>query len=314
MGRSVARLLAQKGASVVIVARNITRLEEALEHTAAGAIQKSQRFHSISADLTSPTEAARVLSETTTWNNNTPPDIVWTCAGSSYPSLFIDTPVSQFQSQFESNYLSAAYIAHAALQLWLKPSHPETSTTTKQTTSSSIPPPPRHIIFTSSVLAFYPLVGYSPYTPVKSSLRTLTDTLSQELLLYPSTPTRPAVIPHCVFPATIFTQSYVEENKTKHPITLKLEEDDKGQTPEEVAEASVRGLERGEEMVTTEWLGGLMWTGAMGGSRKRGWGVWDTVVGWVVLVVFGWVRWDMDRTVRRWGRGVRMEIKPKVKG
>ncbi|KAL8997750.1 MAG: hypothetical protein Q9188_006249 [Gyalolechia gomerana] len=32
MGRSVARLLAQKGANVVIVARNIQRLEEALEH------------------------------------------------------------------------------------------------------------------------------------------------------------------------------------------------------------------------------------------------------------------------------------------
>ncbi|KAL8866091.1 MAG: hypothetical protein Q9174_006498 [Haloplaca sp. 1 TL-2023] len=32
MGRSVARLLAQKGANVVLVARNIERLEEALEH------------------------------------------------------------------------------------------------------------------------------------------------------------------------------------------------------------------------------------------------------------------------------------------
>ncbi|KAI4232498.1 MAG: hypothetical protein LQ352_008327 [Teloschistes flavicans] len=32
MGRSVARLLAEKGANVVIVARNLQRLEEALEH------------------------------------------------------------------------------------------------------------------------------------------------------------------------------------------------------------------------------------------------------------------------------------------
>ncbi|KAL8938765.1 MAG: hypothetical protein Q9216_003711 [Gyalolechia sp. 2 TL-2023] len=32
MGRSVARLLAQKGANVVIVARNIQRLEEALKY------------------------------------------------------------------------------------------------------------------------------------------------------------------------------------------------------------------------------------------------------------------------------------------
>ena len=32
MGRSVARLLAQKGANVVITARNVQRLEEALGH------------------------------------------------------------------------------------------------------------------------------------------------------------------------------------------------------------------------------------------------------------------------------------------
>ncbi|KAL8964461.1 MAG: hypothetical protein Q9197_006917, partial [Variospora fuerteventurae] len=192
MGRSVARLLAQKGASVILVARNIQRLEEALEHASAGAIHKSQRFHFISADLTSPAEATRVLTESSTWNNNSPPDIVWCCAGTAHPTLFIETPVSEFQSQFESNYLTSAYTAHAALQLWLKPSSsdlqdaPESDSTSP---SSAALPLSRHLIFTSSVVAFYPLAGYSPYSPTKSSLRSLIDTLSQELLLYPPTPT-----------------------------------------------------------------------------------------------------------------------------
>ncbi|KAL8916229.1 MAG: hypothetical protein Q9208_008627 [Pyrenodesmia sp. 3 TL-2023] len=311
MGRSVARLLAQKGANIVIVARNPQRLEEALEHSKSGAIHNSQRFHSISADLTSSSEASRVISESTTWNNDTPPDIIWCCAGAAHPSLFIETPVSMFQSQFETNYLTAAYIAHAALQLWLKPSaSPDTITSS----SASSLPPPRHLIFTSSFVALYSLAGYSPYAPIKSSLRTLTDTLSQELLFYPPTSTRPAVIPHCIFPATILTQAYVEENKIKPCVTLKLEEDDKGQTPEEVAEASVRGLERGEEMITTEMIGGLVWTAAMGSSRKRGWGIWDTVVGWVIIWVIGWVRWDMDRTIKKWGRGEVTQVKQKNKG
>ncbi|KAL9008424.1 MAG: hypothetical protein Q9173_006448 [Seirophora scorigena] len=243
MGRSVARLLAQKGSNVVIVARNVQRLEEALEHILAGAIHESQRFHFISADLTSSTEATRVLAESTAWNNNSPPDIVWCCAGTSHPSLFIDTPISEFQSQFGSNYLSAAYIAHAAIQLWLKPSTlglqnpPKTRSTPPSTTAQ---PHPRHLIFTSSVLAFYPIVGYGPYSPTKSALRTLIDTLSQELLLYPPTPTRPAVIPHCIFPATIFGQGYDEENRMKPAVTLKLEEDDKGQAPEEVTEVKTK--------------------------------------------------------------------------
>ncbi|KAI4261791.1 MAG: hypothetical protein L6R42_003015 [Xanthoria sp. 1 TBL-2021] len=312
MGRSVARLLARKGANVVVAARNVGRLEEAIEHIAAGATQKSQRFHFISVDLTSSAEATRVLSETTAWNNNSPPDIVWCCAGSSSPALFIDAPVTTHQSHFETNYLSALYIAHAALQIWLKPSQKssDTSTTfhTSPTTSTAQLPLPRHLIFTSSVLALYPIAGYSPYSPTKASLRILTDTLSQELLLYPPTPSRPAVIPHCIFPATIFSQGYIEENKSKHPVTLKLEEDDKGLTPEEVAEASVKGLERGEEMVTTDFLGGLMWRSVMGFSRKR---LWDTLVGMMVLWVVGWVRWDMDRTVQKWGRGEVSEMKPK---
>ncbi|KAI4282206.1 MAG: hypothetical protein L6R38_003118, partial [Xanthoria sp. 2 TBL-2021] len=311
MGRSVARLLAQKGANFVVAARNVGRLKEAIEHIAAGAIHKSQRFHFISADLTSSAEATRVLSETTAWNNNSPPDIVWCCAGSCYPALFIDAPITTHQSHFETNYLSALYIAHAALQLWLKPSSESTDTSntsaTSPTTSTAQLPLPRHLIFTSSVLALYPIAGYSSYSPTKASLRILTDTLSQELLLYPPTPSRPAVIPHCIFPATILSQGYIEENKSKHPVTLKLEEDDKGLTPEEVAEASVKGLERGEEMVTTDFLGGLMWRSVMGFSRK---GLWDTLVGMMVLWVVGWVRWDMDRTVQKWGRGEVSEMKP----
>ncbi|KAL8695684.1 MAG: hypothetical protein Q9201_007985 [Fulgogasparrea decipioides] len=150
MGRSVARLLAQKGANIVIVARNIQRLEEALEYVSAGAIHKSQRFYTISADLTSPTEATRVLSETTYWNNSSPPDILFCCAGSCYPSLFIDTPVSRFESQFSANYLSAAYVAHAFLNLCLKPPASPTKTSSSDTTPSSSLPPPRHIVFTSS--------------------------------------------------------------------------------------------------------------------------------------------------------------------
>ncbi|KAL8684756.1 MAG: hypothetical protein Q9218_008150 [Villophora microphyllina] len=157
MGRSVARLLAKKGANIVIVARNLQRLEEALEHAIDGAIHKSQRFHTISADLISSTEATRVLSETTSWNNNTPPDIVFCCAGSSYPSLFIDTPITKFQDQLSTNYLSAAYIAHAALNLWLKPPSSEPSDTSSPQTKASSPPLPRHLIFTSSNSSSTPL-------------------------------------------------------------------------------------------------------------------------------------------------------------
>ncbi|KAL8828612.1 MAG: hypothetical protein Q9170_006523 [Blastenia crenularia] len=184
MGRSVARLLAEKGASVVIVARNTQRLEEALEHATAGAVHKSQRFHSISADLSSSAEATRVLSETTAWNNESPPDIVWCCAGSSYPSLFVDAPISTFQSQLEANYLSAAYIAHAALQLWLKPSSKASDTTSPPPPSKSLPLP-RHLIFTSSPATAPTLPRNPPSAPSPTPSRKNSSSTPQHLPVQP---------------------------------------------------------------------------------------------------------------------------------
>lgn len=192
----------------------------------------------------------------------------------------------------DSNYFSSAYIAHATLRKWLS-----TSSTTASSRSKTNQP--RHLIFTSSVVAFFPLVGYAPYTPSKIALRALSDTLSQELQLYGK---GEAVKVHTIFPATIFTAMYEQENLIKPTITKKLEEADGGQTPDEVAVASVKGLERGEELVTTSGvLGYAMKVGMLGASKRNGWGVVDTVASWVVSVVLGVVRWDMDKTVRRWG-------------
>lgn len=189
----------------------------------------------------------------------------------------------------DANYMSSVYIAHAALRRWLSGSVP-----------SSPSAEPRHIIFTSSVLAFYPLAGYTPYTSSKAALRTLSDALSQELLLYSRhTPVKT----HTIFPATIFTASYEEENKTKPAVTKKLEESDGGQTPDEVAIASIKGLERGEELVTTSGLMGYaMKAGMLGSSVRNGWAIVDTIASWAISVVFVLVRWDMDRTVKKWGK------------
>jgi 3-dehydrosphinganine reductase len=46
---------------------------------------------------------------------------------------------------------------------------------------------------------------------------------------------------HIFFPGTIYSPGYVEENKTKPKITLKIEESDEGMQPDLVAEALLRG-------------------------------------------------------------------------
>ena len=91
MGRSVAVQLAAKGAHVILVSRNVGRLEEALlEVQAAAASPSTQRFTYISADVSEPDFAARVVAEAIAWNGGRPLDTVWCIAGMSTPLLFTD--------------------------------------------------------------------------------------------------------------------------------------------------------------------------------------------------------------------------------
>ena len=185
-------------------------------------------------------------------------------------------------------------MAHATLNEWLKPS-------SKALIPSPDPNIPRHLIFTASLLSFFTLAGYTPYSPTKAALRSLSDTLSQEMNLYAS-PSRPRVQLHTIFPATIFTDSYEAENLVKSDLTKKLEEGDAGQTADEVARRSIAGLQRGEELVTTTFMTRLLMTSVLGGSIRNGWALLDTVLSWVMSLVMVFVRWDMDMKVRRWGR------------
>lgn len=198
-----------------------------------------------------------------------------------------------------TNYFSAAAIAHAALQSWLL-----TNSSPSQANPKTKLAPANHIIFTSSVLAFYPIAGYGPYSPCKAAIRALSDTLSQELKLYPWL----EIKLHTLFPATILSPALALENSRKHAITKVLEEGDGGQTPDEAAESCIRGLERGEELVTTGWLGWAMKAGMLGASPR---GVLDMVGAAVVAFVMPFVRNDMDGTVVKWGKENRRQLTAK---
>lgn len=63
----------------------------------------------------------------------------------------------------------------------------------------------------------------------------LAETLRSELLLY-------SVSVHIFFPGTIYSPGYVEENKTKPKITLKIEETDEGMKPEDAAQGLLNGM------------------------------------------------------------------------
>ncbi|KAI1090180.1 NAD(P)-binding protein [Rostrohypoxylon terebratum] len=309
LGLNAGRELAAKGANVIIVARKLSNLEEGVRYISQGARSpETQRFHYIVADVTTAPECARVVAEATSWNDGNPPDIVWCCSGSAYPTLFVDTPVEQFQTMMDSNYFSCVYMAHATLNAWLRPAIDaraaikEAKAETKAAKPTQLPA--RHLIFTGSFVSFYSFAGFTPYSPSKAAIRSLSDSLSQEMNLYAAAhPDLPRVRVHTVFPATMPTQSLEDENRVKTDLTKSLEEGDQILQPEECARRAIAGLESGEELVPTSTIIWAVMTSVMGGSVRGGFwkGLANTLTGWITLIVMIFIRWEMDTKVTKWG-------------
>ncbi|KAL2858280.1 hypothetical protein BJX68DRAFT_228290 [Aspergillus pseudodeflectus] len=300
MGKAVACQLAEKGANVVIVARTLQKLQESMEAIRGSATNVSkQRFHYISADLTQPEECERIISEVTEWNDGMPPDIVWCCAGYCHPGYFIETSIKTLKDQMDTVYWTAANTAHAILKKWLVPINP----------SHQRPLPRRHLIFTCSTLAFVPITGYAPYSPAKAAMRSLSDTLSQEIEIYngsraskeraKATPADVRI--HTVFPMGILSPGFDNEQQIKPALTKQLESADRPQTPKEVAKIAIEAIERGEYLITTMFVGDIMKGSALGPSPRNSW-LRDTFTGWLSNLVFLQVVPDLRKQAYLWGK------------
>ena len=227
------------------------------------------------------------MAQAIAWNDGKAPDIVWCVAGMSTPMLWCeDDSMAAARRNMDVNYFGTAEMSRAILREWLAPEN-----------ATGPNSEPKHLIFTASVLAFFALVGYAPYTPSKWALRGLADTLAQELLLYPDNPVKV----HVVFPATITSPGLERENKTKPAITLEMEKEEPPETPETVARRSIAGLERGEYFVAVSFLGNLMRCGVMGGSARNSW-ILDTLLGWLVPVIYFFVLRIMNGQVKNWAK------------
>ena len=287
LGLAVAKLLASRGANVVIVAQDVGKLERAVEGLKTSARSRpDQRFSHLSFDLRDPNSAPAILEMVTKWNDGAPPSIIFCCAGHCLPGFFASSTIEILRSQMDTIYWSATYMAHAALNHWLNPLPPQSS---KEARSSTTSETSRHIIFTSSTLTFFPIAGYAPYSPAKAAMKALADTLNQELAMYngsrvsvhssstsaempPALPTADIKI-HTLYPMGILSPGFDNENKIKPALTKMLEKDDKPQHPDEVARIAIERLEKGEQHITTMLLGHLLkgsWNGFKHAARHTG--------------------------------------------
>ncbi len=248
LGRALAELLHAQGASLVLLARSKAVLDEiAAQHNAnvkANPNSKDNQFTlAYPIDLTDAAASEQLAHDLTA--RGIVPDTLICCAGSSTPKLFTDLTIKELDAGIDTNYKTTVYLVHALLPLL--------------TTNSS-----STLVITSSTVAFYPVPGYGQYSPLKTALRALADTLAMEL--HPQ-----GVNVHAFFPGNFASEGYAIENTTKPEITSIIEGPSTPITPTECAQKLLNGINRGEAYIHTDIVGWLLASFSLGLSPRCWW-------------------------------------------
>ena len=212
------------------------------------------------------------------------PSILFCVAGGAAGEMgfFADLTAEQLERCFRKNYFSAAFITQSLMRRWIK--EPDASASRS-----------RHIVLTGSTAAFVSLPGYAAYTPTKTALRALADTIRQEALMYPQ-----GIRVHCSFPGTIFTDTFYEEQKEKPLLTKQLEGSDNpddGMTAEAVASATMAGLTRDDFLITFDYQTRLLLNNMRGPSPPNQ-GLLDWVLSLLASLIWPFFRASMDQQAR----------------
>ncbi|TFK75849.1 oxidoreductase [Pluteus cervinus] len=263
LGLYLAILLVKKGAHVSIVARNEERLQKALEELEKARQTPDQVLRTYSYDLFDPAASAAAFDAACKEHDGKTPYAVFLCAGAARPGFFIEQDAASLQKGMDNGYWVQAYSAlHATKKMVQQRS-------------------PGKIVFVSSLVGYMSIIGYSSYTPAKHALRGLAETLRSELSLYD-------ISVHIFFPGTIYSPGLEEENKTKPKITLKIEEDDGGAKPEQVAAALYNGVEKGHFHITVDLIGELFRSSTRGSTPHNNvfLDIFYGLIGWIALAIW----------------------------
>jgi len=274
LGIALAILLTKRGADVSIVARDEEKLQKALAQLEASRVNPNQILRSYSFSLVSQQAAMDALEAACEPHGGQTPDAVFLCAGKATPGFFIEQTEESLRKCMDETYWLGACSAMAACKRMVR-------TRTKG-----------KIVFVSSVLSYFSIIGYSTYSPGKHALRGLAETLRQELLLY-------SIDVQIYMPVTMYTPGYEEENKTKPQLTLKIEESDAGLTPERAAEGLYEGVQKGEFHITDTFISNVFRSNTRGATPFGSNVFKDLIFGLLGSIFLPIWRRDVDKQVVR---------------
>jgi len=225
IGKAVAKLLAQKGTNISIIARDLAKLEVAKQEISALVIDSEQKILAIAADVTQQSDLDLAIQQAIADLGS--PQILITSAGIAIPGYFQDLSLETFHQTMAVNYFGSLYAIKSVIP---------TMMSAKQ----------GHIVLISSGAGLIGLYGYTAYSSSKFALRGLAESLRGELK------------PHnikvsIVYPPDTDTPQLAAENKTKPPETKLMTQTAQLWSAEGIAQEIIKGINQNKFAIAPGW-------------------------------------------------------------
>jgi len=214
IGLATARRLAARGRGVTLVARRPEPLAAAAEQVRAAAPGATVR--TLALDVADGPRVAEALAAELA---EQPAAVLVNAAGTSAPQTFLDTPAAELRRQMDVNHFGAVW-------------------TTRAVVPHLVGRGGGHVVNVASVGAVIGLYGYSAYSPSKFALLGLSEVLRTELAPL-------GIRVSVVLPGNTDTPMLAHERESAPAPTRRLLTQGGVQSPDAVARAIVRGIERG---------------------------------------------------------------------
>ncbi len=215
IGLSIATRIASLGANVAVFARRKEPLEQAVAAVNAARKRPTQIVASRQLDVADHVQVSEVMTQAVAELG--PPDVLINCAGRAYPRRFEDISYEQFADTLRVNL-------HGC---W----------NTVQTLLPHMKPKGGYIVNTSSIAGLIGVFGYTDYSASKFALVGFSEALRSELKAYNITVS-------VLCPPDTDTPGLEIENQTKPEETRAIAAAAKVMSPDAVADALIRGMER----------------------------------------------------------------------
>ncbi|KAG6549803.1 hypothetical protein Mapa_008784 [Marchantia paleacea] len=257
IGLSMAKIAVLEGARISILGRNTDKLTAACQEivkypetvqkladtTQPLAVLGEPQVYGYSADVKDFSSVEKALAEAV--EKLGPMDVLICSHGVSAPARFEDTPLDSMYHMLDTNLKGNLHCIKAAIPHM------------KSRTSED----PGCISIVSSQAGQVSLYGYAAYAATKGGLRGLAEALQQELL-------ECNIRVSLIYPPDTRTPGFVEENKTKHELTVKLSESSGAMEAMDVAKAAIHGLMAGHFSITCNMEGLMLSTVTAGMSPQ----------------------------------------------